>query len=293
MGVLTPGHAPAQKAPWWTAVDAKSVAVPDERLIVPDSFRTIAIDFENLEAALKSTPMESADRKGTVCAMDFPMPDGKTRTFSIVESPVMAPELSAKYPVIRTYAGMSINGAPATMRFDVTPLGFHAMIFTTEGTVFIDPYSRIHMGFHIVCFEKDLKWRPERGEFPKCGNTEVPGSGISGKPSGLSSTGGSSTTTINPVGEEKRTYRAAIAAAAEYTAHFSPSNPPDKIYGLSGIVTAMNRINAIYERELAIRLVLVANNDEIVYIDPVMDPYHCLSSGVSCDSRLLAENQRT
>ena len=35
----------------------------------------------------------------------------------------------------------------------------------------------------------------------------------------------------------------------------------------------MNAINAIYEVEVAVRLVLVANNDQIIYTDASTDPF--------------------
>ena len=35
----------------------------------------------------------------------------------------------------------------------------------------------------------------------------------------------------------------------------------------------MTRVNGVYERDLAIRMVLVANNDTIIYTDPATDPY--------------------
>lgn len=42
---------------------------------------------------------------------------------------------------------------------------------------------------------------------------------------------------------------------------------------LAAIVSTMNRVAQIYEQEASIRLVLIANNDAIIFPDPLTDPY--------------------
>ncbi len=81
---------------------------------------------------------------------------------------------------------------------------------------------------------------------------------------------------------ELRTYRIAVAATAEYTA-FHGGTVAD---ALAAIETTIGRVNEIYERDLAIHLELVPNNDLLIYTDPATDPY---TNGDA--SAMLQENQ--
>ena len=71
------------------------------------------------------------------------------------------------------------------------------------------------------------------------------------------------------------TYRLAVAATGEYT-DFHGGTVGD---GIAAIVTAMNRVNGVYERDLAIRMTLIANNDLIVFTDGATDPFSNVSAG--------------
>ena len=67
------------------------------------------------------------------------MPDGGLTTFHVVESPVMAPALSQKYPQIKTYKVRSTDDGNVSGRVDIGPNGFHAYINSPGGVVYINP----------------------------------------------------------------------------------------------------------------------------------------------------------
>src|SRR6478735_11100617 len=107
----------------------------------PASYKLFALDEEHLQelllkAALRSiTPVD----KSTLI-IQVPLSDGSLRKFRIAESPVMQPQLQAKYTGIRSYIGMDINNTFSRIYFDFTVLGFHAMIISPlEKTVYINP----------------------------------------------------------------------------------------------------------------------------------------------------------
>src|SRR5690606_40070237 len=48
---------------------------------------------------------------------------------------------------------------------------------------------------------------------------------------------------------------------------------PTKADVLSAMVTTMNRVNGVYERELSVSMVLIGNNDDVIYITST-DPFN-------------------
>ncbi len=75
-----------------------------------------------------------------------------------------------------------------------------------------------------------------------------------------------------------------MAATGEYTAFHGGTVP----LGQAAIVTAVNRVNEVYERDLAIRMVLVANNSSVVYTNGTTDPY---TNSNGCDDARAEPDQ--
>ena len=185
----------------------------------------------------------------------------------------MHPDLAARFPEIRTYLGHGIDDPAATVRFDLTPVGFHAQILSPRGAVYVEPYLRGDTNLHAVYARRDCS--PAAPDF-QCSTDGA-----------VTTTGSSASQQITPrliSGGNLRTYRMACAATAEYTSYFGGTVSA----GLAAIVTAINRVTGIYESELGVRLELVAGNDLIVYTNTGSQPY---SNGNP--TSLLRQNQAT
>ena len=77
----------------------------------------------------------------------------------------MAPELAAKFPDIRTWAGQGIDDPAETVRLDWTPQGFHGMVLSAaRGRVFIDPQSRDDTTTYMSYYTRD-HFSPNRAGF--------------------------------------------------------------------------------------------------------------------------------
>lgn len=237
----------------------------------PVYYRALRADEALLRAQLGAAPLEYATSHGS--ELSLPMPDGTMQRFEVRESPIMEPGLAARYPEIRTYRAVGIDDPSATGRLDVTPRGFHGMVIGASGTVYIDPESDAN---HYRSYFKH--------EFARARGLEVeaPVCSVHGVRHTHSDPFAAPRDSHARTGDQLRSYRLAVAATGEYT-DFHGGSVSD---GQAAIVTAINRVNEIYERDLAVRLVLVANNDSVVYTDEATDPY---TNGSA--TSLLIENQ--
>ncbi len=267
----------------WSDVDESSLKSRTERDVVPRRYRTVVLDLEALDGILSSIPPETdtdpTKASGTdEVILSLPLPDGGFARFSVVESPIMEPGLAAKFPEIKTYRGQGVDDPAASVRFDRTPAGFHAMIRSPAGSIYIDPYSREDTEHYISYWSRDAS---SSGRTFECGVRGHDPSDLA-RAYRAKKAAAKGAATKGTSGDTLRTYRVAVAATGEYTAFHGGTVP----LGQASIVTAMNRVNEIYEMEVAIRMVLVANNDLVVYTDPVADPFSN-DNGVA----MLSENQ--
>src|SRR6185295_18187696 len=90
------------------------------------------------------------------------------------------------------------------------------------------------------------------------------------------------------------TYRLALAATGQYTNRFrlpSDTDSEAKLRAFAAMVTTMNRVNAVFGRDLSIRLNLIAEELQLVYPDPTTDPYDANDSVATNTNNIGAENQ--
>ncbi|MCU7872062.1 MAG: hypothetical protein KZQ91_04895 [Candidatus Thiodiazotropha sp. (ex Lucinoma borealis)] len=241
----------------------------------PVYYRSLQADTVSLDQLLSQAPLEFTSSEGR--ELELPMPYGAMQRFHVEESPVMAQPLAARYPEIRTYRVRGVDEPANSGRIDLTPHGFHAMLSTPSGTVFIDPDE---MGRYRSYYKRDYAIYKQGTLNPHvCRQTDIEqvNKQLHTEVSHLAASRAVS-------GDQRRIYRLAVAATGEYTARFGGNVAS----ALAQIVTAINRVNQIYGRDLAIQFQLVGNNDRIIYSHPESDPYTHTSSSIGL---MLIENQ--
>jgi subtilisin-like proprotein convertase family protein len=246
----------------WRLVDAgaESSGTPNIR---PARAQRLVLDLAGLTRMLEGAPRERLDgAEGAPLIVTLPDPDGGFQSFAVFEAPVMDDGLARQFPEIRTFAGYGLDDRHATLRADVTPWGFHAQVLTSRGHWLIDPWTRGETSEYSAYYKRDANGKlrrfscavPEMADAPPGANGAESGAGIFSGPSS---------------GTELATFRLAVATTGEFTAFHGGTAALSQ----AAVVTIVNRVTGIFERELAVRLSLVANNQLLMFTDPATDPF--------------------
>ena len=228
--------------------------------------RSLILDAELLKNNLAFTTQKNksqlAAKSVNQIELSLPLPNGDFVRVSATDSPILSPEMAERYPDIKTWKVKGVDDPAISGRVDFTQNGFHAMLNMADGdTVFIDPdenqsgnvynslskkenSSRFHSDFNCQVHDEHAVDSSDSLDFPAAKVL-------------------ASSPALN-----LKTYRLAVAGTAEYTA----SQGGTKASAYSSMVTTINRINEIYERDLGIRLELVSGED-LIYTNAATDPY--------------------
>ncbi|MGE6209665.1 reprolysin-like metallopeptidase [Aeromonas media] len=182
--------------------------------------------------------------------LTLPLPDGKEVTFSLQPYDLLPADLTAKYPGIRTFKGHDEANPVETGRVDLGPQGFHAMFSHQGRMVFVDPL-RNGEGY-AVYYQQDAHSRLEEEADRVIG-----------------SKAGKLARQVLVDGNERKRYVIAISAAGEYTQYHGGTVEA----GLGAITTLLNRVNEVYQRDVAAEFQLASGNDTIIFTDAATDPF--------------------
>jgi subtilisin-like proprotein convertase family protein len=242
----------------WTSINEIKAKQYDQfsRKFSLSKERFYQLDIEGIKNALLNAG--NRDNIGNT-VISFPNSEGKLNSYKVFEASVMAPELQAQFPNMRSYAGQGIDNPSETVRFSITPKGLNAMFLgTSEGTQFIDPFST-EGHIYTVYAKKDLQARNFDFECEVVDDTAL-----------LEKPFKDTMMAKNANDGTLRDYRIAIACTGEYAAFHGGT-----VAGaMAAMVTTMTRVNGIYERDVSVTMTMVANNADIVFTDPATDPFN-------------------
>ena len=272
--LLMPQLASAKASPdgVWSA--QPSVAARADNAGGPAAPAVYQLNHGMLQRIIAAAPPEGAVACGLDRRIFLPTPEGEFLSFRIERSSVMAPGLAAKYPDIETFRGQGADDPTTSVRFSRTALGFQATVVTPGGVYVVAPRSRGDLSLYVA-----TKIDGSLDEMFQCLlDAFAPGAGTASELGPIVALGAA------PSGTQLRTYRLAVAATGEYTEFLG-----SQALAIASIATTVNGVNAIYEVEVAVRLVLVDDNDDIVYTDPDTDPFPLANKNAETQAAIDSE----
>ena len=241
----------------WKEINESDVVLSGKRDIIPEKYKTFHLDLNALKTTLASAPLDKIiSVENSAVIISLPMPNGLMQDFKLTESPVMEDPLQMSFPEIRTYNVRGIDDKYASGKLDLTEFGFHGMIRSPNGDVFIDPFCKWNTLDYISYYTSDfIKPFSQRGV-------------CEGVLANLDNTNGTAKTyapTAVCAGPNLKTYRIAVACTKEYAIAATGLAAPTKAQTLAKVVTSINRVDGVYETEVAVKLVLVPTTTLVLF----------------------------
>ncbi len=256
----------------WKESSLKKNNIPlKQRITQPSKFRTISLDINLFKELTQDVPLRTdnqVNKKDVV--LEFPMPNGKLERFRLVDAELMHPDLAAKFPELKSYIGKGIDDATADLRITYSPYhGFNGMIRSGKhSTVYIDPLTMDNKDY-MVYYRKDVK---KTDEGFQC-HTQHADSSNKVDEENINNAG--------PNGDcNLRRYRLAQSCTGEYAQYHiaqaggtTGTTAGDKAIVQSAMNVTMARVNGVYEIDLGITMQMIANNDQVIYLNGGTDPW--------------------
>lgn len=264
---------------YWKAMDAASIPLNSERVNGIAHPAYYQLDTTAILTLLRTAPPEWSDagsRQPSSVVIHLPTPDGRQQRFRCYASPIAEEALCRRYGLL-TYVAQGIDEPAATARLGWTASrGFHAIVRSPSGVYSVDAaLPAQNMSYYVVYFHHERQVQVPMA----CMSNQLP---ATYRLDDLEADTRHGAQLV--AGNRLRTYRLALAATGEYTAYHGGTIA----LALAAMIRTINRVNAIYEQDLAVRLVLVENTDQLIFINPTTDPY-TNNNGLA----MLSQNQNT
>lgn len=250
-----------QKDNLWTPaknLTNKEIKANKRAISTPTLFN---LDVDKLKQIISESPRKTTKLSKSAVTVSFPISESEFQNFSIYKTSNFSPELEAAHPEIATYYGESVDGKSAKIYFSLSPLGLSSMqLRLGKEAVFVEPYDNNNSTY--VVYKKSDKGI-SKNKF-ECAT------------SAKSSTDGLNMGRILSADDGLlRTYRLALSCTGEYTQYFGGT----KALALAAMNNTMTRVNGVFENDFAIRLVLIPEQENIIFTSASTDPYSNATAG--------------
>ncbi|AFL80201.1 Developmentally Regulated MAPK Interacting Protein [Aequorivita sublithincola DSM 14238] len=270
----------AQNNALWTKASANETQNRQkaERNAMPQEYNLFELNTSAFKKILSQAPARNSGSSNTIISL--PTNNGVLQNFRVYEASIMEQALQAKHTDIRSYVAQGIEDPTSVARFSVSPIGVNVMISSPKfSTIYVDPFTK-DKNYYI---SYNINTVPAYSENFVCHTEDHE---IIDQP----------LETRNANDGTLRTFRLALACTGEYAQRHltlqgvppSASDAVKKAAVLSAMNVSMTRVNGIYEREVAVTMVIIANNEDIIFLNSATDPYTNNNGQV-----MLGQNQVT
>ncbi|NMR33970.1 hypothetical protein HIO71_07070 [Chryseobacterium aquaticum] len=267
----------------WKKLTSKVEAEVRENNVRLTDYTLFTLNLTDIQNQLKNAP--DSDKLSSVKGVfiNFPNLQGGFDTYEVYESSTMHPDLQNRYSEIRSYLGFKKGDKSSTLRFTIDPyFGFNGMVRNNDGIYYIDSHTTDNKVYKIY----DRKKASSLNQF-EClfnGNSDLE-----------EAITGSQKTVIDGL---KRKYRLSITTTIEYTAYIagqagvgSGTDAQKKAAVLAAVNLAVARLNEVFERDMSIRLQLIANTDALFFISTdtfdTLDASQMLSQNITVTNNII------
>ncbi|WP_418123660.1 reprolysin-like metallopeptidase [Chryseobacterium sp. PTM-20240506] len=255
--LLISGISFAQTDRLWSQTSPKTASQVFENKTGITDPKVYSLNLDALKSVLSKAPKRLSAGEPSEIIISFPNSEGKMENFKVRENSNLDPLLAAKYPDIKSYVGQGAEDKSSTVYFSISPLGLSSMeIYGDRSAVFIEPYTK-DLSTYVIYRKSDKKDALNKFE---CKVIDVAQKGIE-----------KTTLAARPNADDSklRTFRLALSCTGEYTSYFGGT----KANALAAMNNTMTRVNGVFEKDFAARMVLISNNDDVIYTNSSTDPY--------------------
>lgn len=255
----------------WVDESALPLARGADPLTRASAYQVFALDQTALFSALDDAPLEVPMLRAAGTIFSLPMPDGRFARFRVQETDMLGPDVLEITPQAQTWIGQGIDDPTAVAHIDWTDFGLRAQISGAGGMVIVDPYHKGDTNYVTSAWKRDY----ERGTL-ECGTRvdeairrQIEREELDGLDR-----------SIPPSGNNRYSYTCILTAPGEFTSWAGGTSAAN-----SALITIINRVSQIYERDFSIRLVFFTSN---IYSNASTDPF---TNGSLINDTTLDENQ--
>jgi subtilisin-like proprotein convertase family protein len=248
---------------------AMQLAPDSDRRIIPERYTTFELDVTGLSDFLTTIPMEFTEEAAShESILMVPQADGSNEPFAVWKVMACEPQVYTMFPEIRTFAGVSLENPAKTIRGSVTMRGCKLMIMHPNADIdYVEPYAWEQTRYYMLY---------NRAHYPESMRPKIPA---------IWDEGSSQEPGIDRTAKVEKELPVADRGAAELvslvtfrfgvscTGEFAQDHGGTQASAFAAVVEYSNQVSAIFERDIHLRLQLVASSAAAMFTDPDNDPF--------------------